>query len=355
MAEIEIPVIGLMANQLVLTPEILVPRLGDYLLEKGVISKEVLANALEKQSEIKKKGGTPLLGKILVDQGAVSQADLDAAVTDQIMQLHSALEGANHTLEQRVIQRTVELQEALDKLSEFDRMKSNFISNISHELRTPLTHIKGYEELLLAGVMGSLSDQQTSALKVIQQSTERLERLIEDLISFSLVSKGEIRLKLVPINLNALILNVVRHSNMKAQEKLVSISSNLPDSEVTCIGDEEKISWVLLQLIDNAIKFTPEKGKVSVEMTTDEQISTLSVTDTGIGIPEDRMEEIFEPFHQLDGSATRRYGGTGLGLTLVRQIVEAHQSKVVVRSRIGVGSTFEFSLRRITAQSDKEI
>jgi signal transduction histidine kinase len=136
----------------------------------------------------------------------------------------------------------------------------------------------------------------------------------------------------------------VSQSNQKARTAQVSLELSLPAQLPKVRADEEKIGWVLMQLLDNAIKFNATGGRVITDARLDNDIVTIAVTDTGIGIPEDRVQDIFEPFHQLDGSATRRYGGTGLGLTMVRRILDAHGADIRVRSVVGRGSRFEFSL-----------
>lgn len=333
-----------MIQQIPITPEILVPRLGDYLVEKKLVSSDQLNQALAMQNQLKSTGRNVLLGELLVEMRFMDRSDLNRSITEQIMQLRNALQDANRTLEQRVIQRTIELQDALNKLSELDKLKSNIIANISHELRTPLTHIKGYQELLLAGAMGDLTPDQETTLKTIRKSTDRLERLIEDLINFSQISRGEISLKLIRLEMPRIVQNVIKHSFPKADEKKIKLVA-LQDPQVSPVqGDEEKVSWVIMQLIDNAIKFTPENGTVTVSMQEKPQGVLIAVQDTGIGIPADKLNEIFEPFHQLDGSSTRRYGGTGLGLSLVRQIVKAHSSNIQVSSEPGKYSRFEFML-----------
>jgi len=333
-----------MTNTPSITPEILVPKLGDYLVEKGLITKEQLGEALDNQKELKTLGRVQLLGEVLINMKFVSRTLLDQAITEQILQLRNALQEANRTLEQRVIQRTMELQSALNKLSELDRLKSNFISNISHELRTPLTHIKGYQELLLAGAMGQLNPEQENTINIIKNSSERLERLIEDLISFSLVAKGEITLTKAPVNIGFLVNNVVNHNLTKAKEKNISLTASIPDDLPIVKVDEQKFSWVIMQLLDNALKFTPDHGKIDVTVNRMDSGVQVAVEDSGIGISQENIGEIFEPFHQLDGKSTRRYGGTGLGLTLVRQIVEAHNSHIIVSSVIGKFTKFEFIL-----------
>jgi len=333
-----------MTSQHALTPEVLVPRIGDYLVERGFLKPEQLNHALEVQKTYRTNGKNILLGDLLLELKYIERNRLDQAITEQIIQLRNALEESNRTLEQRVIQRTHELQVALNKLAELDKLKTNIIANISHELRTPLTHIKGYQELLLAGAMGDLSPEVSNTLITIRRSTERLERLIEDLINFSQMSKGDVALRLVEADLNKMVANVLKHSQPKAEEKKIILTAHLPDTPAVIRMDEEKISWVVLQLLDNAIKFTKPEGTVTVAIRQEPIGYRISIEDTGIGIPAERMDEIFEPFHQLDGSSTRRYGGTGLGLSLVKQIIEAHHSKISVTSEVGKYSRFEFTL-----------
>src|SRR5512138_1103892 len=190
-----------MADQYRLTPEMLVPRMGEYLIRKGLITAENLQKALNYQQETTAKGTPVLLGQALVDLKLLERAELDQAVTEQIIQLRSALQMANRTLERRVEERTAELQKALERVSELSQLKANFISNISHELRTPLTHIKGYVELLITESLGPLTEEQKHALEVSQQSTARLETLIDDLLMVSMASRGELSLKQTPVDI----------------------------------------------------------------------------------------------------------------------------------------------------------
>src|SRR3990172_1175386 len=149
-----------MTDQHHLTPEMLVPRMGEYLIHKGLITAENLQKALNYQQEAIAKGTPILLGQALIELKLLERAELDQAVTEQIIQLRSALQAANRTLEHRVEERTAELQKALERVSELSQLKSNFVANISHELRTPLTHIKGYVELLITESLGPLTEEQ---------------------------------------------------------------------------------------------------------------------------------------------------------------------------------------------------
>jgi signal transduction histidine kinase len=328
-----------------ISPEILVPRIGEYLIREGYIGQEELQSALLFQTKRSEEGRPLLLGQALLEMGMITRETLDLVVTDQILELQNALKEANLSLQERVDERTIELRKALDRLSELNELKSNFIANISHELRTPLTHIKGYLDILGDGGLGPVNNDQLQAIQVLKKAESRLEHLIEDLIQFSLVSRGEISLSSHSFNLKKLVASAFSHSESKAKLQEIRLTSELPDDLAEAYGDEDKIGWVLLQLLDNAIKFTPKGGEVFIRAREFEgDRITCTVADTGIGIPAQKIGEIFEPFHQLDGSAARRYSGTGLGLSMVRRIVEAHGSQVRVLSKKGKGTQFTFDL-----------
>ncbi len=328
-----------------LTPEVLVPRLGEYLVQRGRVRAEDLKKALAHQHKKQDKTQSGLLGETLLELGLIDRPTLDQAITEQIIQLRNALEDANRYLERRVQERTAELQLALRKLSELNQMKNNFVANISHELRTPLTHVKGYVEILVTDSLGALNEEQKNALQVSQRAITQLEGLIDNLILFSQAARGEMTLHMAPVNLHNVAANIINYSNPKALDRKITLHVEIKPNLPAVKADEEKITWVILQLMDNAIKFTPAGGRVSLTILREaDSLVSVSVTDTGIGIPKDRLHELFEPFHQLDGSSTRRYGGTGLGLALVRQILDAHGSVIDVRSEEGKGSTFKFTL-----------
>jgi len=341
-----------MDNTPPLTPEILVPRLGDYLIERGLITTDQLTFALQEQAAIRKQQQTaPLIGQLLVELGILDRNALDQAITEQVLQLRHALNENNRQLERRVQERTVELERALMRLAELNQLKSNFVANISHELRTPLTHLKGYLDLIRSGDLGSLSDDQINALNTIAKAGDRLGRLIEDLILFAAAEKTEMPLLLESVNLNTICSEITNQMQPKAHEQKISILFNPLPEEPLVYADRQKIGWVIHQFIDNAVKFTSAGGVVTVDLIPDELYIRVKVSDSGIGIAPTRLREVFEPFHQLDGSSTRKYGGTGLGLSLALKIVNAHDTDIQVVSELGKGSQFSFTLRRVTPGS----
>jgi signal transduction histidine kinase len=330
-----------------LTPEVLVQRLGDMLVSQKLITDDQLHTALEEQEVYKARGEALLLGQVMIRIGIIDQAQLDQAITLQILQLQNGLKEANATLEERVQERTAELEEANRKLSVLNEMKSNFVSNISHELQTPLTHIIGYLDLMMDSGIENLNSEQKESLKVIKKASARLGHLIEDLILFSTSKAGKISLEKEVFDLVTLIEEDVEKANIVAQGKSIAVKVSSPYEKMFVLADRHKINWVINHLIENAIKFTPEGGLIKISISRDgDQVQTC-VEDSGVGIEKESLTEIFEPFHQLDGSSTRKQGGTGLGLALVKKILEAHGQAISVISMPGKGSAFFFYLDHV--------
>jgi signal transduction histidine kinase len=327
-----------------ISPEHLAPRLGAYLVRHKYVTADQLQSALVDQAKDRTGEGRRLIGQTLVRLGFLTSRDLDQAIASQLLELQTALLDANRGLEQRVHERTAELEAALTRLTEFNQLKANFVANVSHELRTPLTHIKGYNSLLTDETLGPTTPDQREALRVTAASIGRLEQLINDLIAYAAAARGELTVNRRFVSLAAVASQVIERLQPKAVKQHITLSVELPGTLPLVSADEEKLSWLLLQLVDNGLKFTPQAGQVTVSAAVRGELVLIAVRDTGIGIPEDRLDDIFEPFRQLDGSTTRRYGGTGLGLALVRQIVEAHGSEITVDSQVGQGSTFSFAL-----------
>jgi signal transduction histidine kinase len=221
-----------------LTPEMLIPRMGEYLVQKGLISEDDLQKALAYQQEQISKGKQYILGQALMDLKMLDRDSLDQVVTEQLIQLRAALQSSHRTLEQRVKGRTSDLNEALQRLSELSQMKANFVANISHELRTPLTHVKGYLELLVTESLGKISEEQRHALQVSQRAATKLESIIEDLIMFSLASRGEMSMKLDKVDIRRVTsLAAIQPSKAEARQVLtppliISFGSSNPKRSV---------------------------------------------------------------------------------------------------------------------------
>ena len=236
------------------------------------------------------------------------------------------------------------------RLQRVDKLKDQFLANTSHELRTPLTGIIGLAESLKDGAAGEQSSKAKKNLGMIVSSGRRLSTLINDILDFSKLKSHELQLDLAPIDVYAITDVVIHLSQPLTQAKDVKLMNMVPKDLPPVEADENRLQQILFNLVGNAIKFT-DSGyvKVSANIKDDEVI--LMIEDTGIGIPEDKLETIFSSFEQIEGDDSRSYGGTGLGLTVTKQLVELHGGSISVESELGSGAIFSFSLPK----SDKEI
>ena len=248
-----------------------------------------------------------------------------------------------------------DLRNAYQELKTLDAMKGNFLATISHELRTPLAPIIGYVEMLLSGRPGPLTDRQRNHLNVVEQAVQRLQGLIEDLLAFVQMEQGELVAQVRPFSIGPLLEERARLITSRATEKGLMVEVAVPADLPDVLLDAKQIGRAVFLMLDNALKFTPQGGRITLgakaHVAPDDAPPTwrhgyveVGISDTGIGIPEDKIARIFDKFFQVDASATRSFGGTGLGLALVKQIMEAHGTRVEVESTPGVGSTFRFNL-----------
>jgi signal transduction histidine kinase len=242
-----------------------------------------------------------------------------------------------------------EVQRTLTQLQALDRMKTDFLNAISHELRTPLAPILGYTEILLGGGMGTLPANAVRGVQAIADSGKRLLNLIESLLAFIRLDQGAMALKREPTNVSALLLIVAEGFQTRVAERKLNLEVVTPDSLPSVSADPQELTMALNHLLDNAIKFTPTGGTITAgarlaEGGDGQPGVEIVVQDTGIGIPAEQHEKIFERFYQADSSLTRQYGGVGIGLAVVKQTIEAHGSHVTVESEPGKGSTFRFTL-----------
>ncbi len=281
-------------------------------------------------------------------------------------QIHSATISETY---KELSEKNQRLAAAVERMQEVDRLKSNFLATVSHELRTPLTSVIGYSEMLIEGLAGTLTAEQREYVQIIMEKGDHLLQLITGLLDVSRMDSGSMRLTKEPIRLGELVGSILTAMTPLARRKRVELRLDTPPDLPRVEGDREKLRQVLFNLVGNAIKFTPEQGQVRVELAVgslareDELVSTppegpglgvrLRVADSGIGIAPDKQVRIFEPFFQVDSSSTREYGGTGLGLTLVKSYVEAHGGQVWVDSELGRGSAFTVTLPAVATELDR--
>ncbi len=250
-------------------------------------------------------------------------------------------------LERKVEQRTEELARANAELARAARLKDEFLANVSHELRTPLTAILGLSESLLEPAAPPLTEKQRKSLRTIEESGQHLLSLINELLDLARIEAGQMRIDTntgVPVE--RVCQGSLRFVKEAAQKKGVRLSFKMDPSAVTMECDERRLKQALVNLLGNAVKFTPEGGSVGLEVAGDpaENVLRFTVWDTGIGIRKDDMGRLFQPFVQVDGSLTRRHGGTGLGLALSRRMVELQGGRVLAGSEHGKGSRFTIVL-----------
>ncbi|OCR00349.1 hypothetical protein BCD67_00610 [Oscillatoriales cyanobacterium USR001] len=239
----------------------------------------------------------------------------------------------------------ITLEKQNEELKQLDKLKNEFLANTSHELRTPLNGIIGIAESLIDGATGELPQNTQANLNLIVFSGRRLSSLVNDILDFSKLREGNLELQFKPIDIRSLANMVVSLSQPLVGNKNLQLINAIPADLRPAEADENRLQQILYNLIGNAIKFTHDGTiTVSAEVLPNDDKLAISITDTGIGIPEDKFEIIFESFEQGEGSTARTYGGTGLGLAVTKQLVELHGGKISVKSQVGVGSQFTFTL-----------
>jgi signal transduction histidine kinase len=247
-------------------------------------------------------------------------------------------------LELKVEERTRQLTQALEEVKKISKRKSDFISSVSHEIRTPLTSIKGYAAILLGSKLGALPEEIRVRLEKINRHSDELVHMVNDLLDISRIESGKVEIKKEPLSLRAIADKIADLFSEQFKTKNITFSSNIPDGCQEISADRSQIERVFINLVGNALKFTPQNGKIDIGASRLNNIVQINVKDTGFGIPEDAQEAIFEEFYRVDNTINQEVKGTGLGLTLVKHIVEAHQGKIWVKSKLGEGSTFSFTL-----------
>jgi len=224
-------------------------------------------------------------------------------------------------------------------------MRKDFVANVSHELKTPVTSIKGFTETLLDGAM---NNQETleAFLSIILKESDRLQTLIQDLLDLSKIEQQGFQLNLQKVEMRSLLEEVMTLLTGKAEAKNIRLEFYCKQSQVFLRGDTDRLKQVFINLIGNAINYTPVEGDVKIILLECEENVRIHVKDSGVGIIEEEIPRIFERFYRVDRARSRHSGGTGLGLAIVKHLIEAHHGNISVRSKVGEGSEFIIELHK---------
>jgi signal transduction histidine kinase len=231
------------------------------------------------------------------------------------------------------------LEQANAQLRKADELKSDFVANVSHELRTPLTVIRGSVDNMIDGITGEFNERQQLYVSRLKVHADRLALLIDDLLDLSRIEAGHLEIEKVRASITSIAVDVVEHLKPLAVEEKIDLVFVVEERDIEAFVDPHRIYQIVLNLVNNAIKFTPVEGQVRVEVGVEGERVFVAVEDTGVGIPAEELEKIFEKFHQV-GEAMQSYRGTGIGLSIASRLVEMHGGQIVVESEEGRGSRF---------------
>lgn len=248
------------------------------------------------------------------------------------------------TLEDEIRLMFVKMQQDIEYLKKLERVRTEFLANVSHELRTPIFTVQGFIETLLDGAIDN-PEVNKKFLEKANLNTQNLSNLVNDLIDISMIESGEMRLSFRYFNLLKFLTELKVEMEPIAQEKEIEIILHPVREQLEVLGDRPRLKQVLVNLITNAVRYT-DAGKIEIKAQEEGQSVLVSVKDTGIGINEADQQRIFERFYRVDKTRSKAAGGTGLGLAIVKHIVEAHGSRVEVKSKPGEGSEFSFRLKK---------
>jgi signal transduction histidine kinase len=247
------------------------------------------------------------------------------------------------------------LRDTKEKLEKLNQIKNEFISIVSHELRTPITAIKGFVKVVLDGEAGNLNVQQKKFLKIADQSVDRLINLITELLDISRIESGKLRVRPEKIDAYDLVLNVLKSISPAAFGKDLKIDMDVPEGLPLVLADSERLFQVFDNLIINSIKFTPSGGKITIFAKEQDDFILFGVKDTGIGISEKDIKKIFEKFYRVDTTFNKAIAGAGLGLSIIKSIIEIHGGQIWVESAPQKGSTFKFTIPKAREGLDAEV
>jgi len=312
---------GVIANDVTQTPDFLAnPLPPDTKSEMAVplVVGDVLVGVLDVQADI-------------TDRFTEADVRVKTTLGDQI-----AVAIQNATLYQKQVQ-------MVDQLQTVDRLKSEFLASMSHELRTPLNSIIGYSRMLLNGANGDLGEETNEDMDAIYNSGQHLLHMINDILDLAKIEAEALELDLEPVDFKSVTGLVVQMTSILLQNKPVQLALELDPHLTTLWADDIRLSQIMNNLIGNAIKFTNE-GEICISAQDRNGMALIGVRDSGIGIAPDHLERIFERFQQADNSSTRRAGGTGLGLTITKHLIELHGGTIWVESTLGEHTTFWFTI-----------
>jgi signal transduction histidine kinase len=276
----------------------------------------------------------------------VEVAEAFNAMLDGRIQAEKALQTHRDGLEALVAERTAHLERARDAAEVAYRAKTVFLATMTHELRSPLNAILGFSGLLLQRLSGPLNDEQATYLGYIQDGARRLLGLISDLLDSSRIEAGAVEVRWEPADIPALIDQALNSTRLKAEAKGLALHAEVDPAVGEVLTDGGRLTQILVNLLDNAVKFT-DAGEVRLQA--DIEVGApgnlrMRISDTGIGIAEDQLEHIFEPFIQVDHGATRRYEGSGLGLSISKRLADLLGGSLEAQSQLGQGSVFTLRL-----------
>jgi two-component system phosphate regulon sensor histidine kinase PhoR len=224
------------------------------------------------------------------------------------------------------------------RLKKLEKVKEDFVANVTHEIRTPLTAIIGYLETIKNGAIGNI-DETKKFVDIILNQAERLNRLVEDLLTLSHIELKELKFNFENVSINAAITNVISLVEAKAKEKKITIHNNVRENFPMIRADKDKLTQIFVNILDNAVKFTPESGRITIVAKEADACTAVSISDTGIGVPRDEIQRLGERFYRVDRSRSRDLGGTGLGLSIVKHLMIAHGGRMEIESELGRGTT----------------
>jgi signal transduction histidine kinase len=237
-----------------------------------------------------------------------------------------------------------ELSRVNEELKSLSKMKDEFLSNVGHELKTPLVSIKGFSEMVYDEKLGDVNKQQHVALDKVLKNTERLNRLVDSLLYVSMVQTGNVKYSFEDVKIDEVLDHTINHFSDKLRDKDLVLEKKVPENLPVVNGDRDKLIDMLKNIFDNAVKFTPSGGKISLNASINDKHLHIGVKDNGIGIPKSMMSNLFQSFYQIDASTTRMFGGTGLGLYMCKNIIDAHEGDIWLESEEGVGTVVNLKL-----------